>query len=111
MQKKLLTGGNVFRRTDKRWGGTVWYMDEQGQRKRKSFSGTTKQEVKEKLTEYNARFNADIQDSREASKLLRNSLGTWLRVFKFPSVENTTYDRLEWTAWGTSPWGTSRLRT
>jgi hypothetical protein len=43
MQKKLLTGGNVFRRTDKRRGGTVWYMDEQGQRKRKSFSGTTNQ--------------------------------------------------------------------
>lgn len=30
MRKKLLTNGNVFKRTDGRWGGVVWYMDEQG---------------------------------------------------------------------------------
>ena len=36
MRKKLLTNGNVFKRTDGRWGGVVWYMDEQGNRKRKS---------------------------------------------------------------------------
>ena len=41
--KRLLTNGNAFKRTDGRWGGTVWYMDESGERKRKSFSGTTKQ--------------------------------------------------------------------
>lgn len=40
--RKLLTNGNAFRRTDNRWGGVVWYMDESGERKRKSFSGTTK---------------------------------------------------------------------
>ena len=27
MQKKLLTSGNVFKRTDGRWGGTIWYAD------------------------------------------------------------------------------------
>ncbi len=75
MQKKLLTNGNIFRWTDKRWGGTVWYMDEQGERKRKSFSGTTKQEVKEKLTEYISEFKAAVQDSQEANKPLRESLG------------------------------------
>lgn len=37
--RKLLTNGNAFKRTDGRWGGTVWYMDEAGERKRKSFSG------------------------------------------------------------------------
>lgn len=36
--RKLLTNGNAFKRTDSRWGGVVWYMDEQGERKRKSFS-------------------------------------------------------------------------
>ena len=46
MQKKLLTNGNVFKRTDGRWCGVIWYMDEQGERKRKSFSGTTKQVTK-----------------------------------------------------------------
>ena len=49
MQKKLLTSGNVFKRTDGRWGGTIWYADSQGERKRKSFSGTTKQEVSKKI--------------------------------------------------------------
>ena len=51
MQKKLLTNGNAFKRTDGRWCGVVWYMDESGERKRKSFSGTTKQEVNKKMTE------------------------------------------------------------
>ena len=52
MQKKLLTNGNAFKRTDGRWCGVVWYMDEHGERKRKSFSGTTKAEVNKKITEY-----------------------------------------------------------
>ena len=26
--RKLLTNGNAFKRTDNRWGGVVWYMDE-----------------------------------------------------------------------------------
>ena len=65
MQRKLLTNGNVFRRTDKRWGGTIWYMDEQGERKRKCFSGTTKQEVKDKLTAYISEFKAAVQDSQD----------------------------------------------
>ncbi len=52
MQKKLLTNGNVFKRTDGRWGGVVWYMDEQRNRKRKSFSGTTKQEANKKITSF-----------------------------------------------------------
>ena len=50
--RKLLTNGNAFKRTDSRWGGTVWYMDESGERKRKCFSGTTKQEVNKKMTAY-----------------------------------------------------------
>ena len=52
MQKKLLTNGSAFKRTDGRWCGVVWYMDEKGERKRKSFSDTTKQEVNKKMTCY-----------------------------------------------------------
>ena len=52
MQKQLLTNGKVFKRTDGRWGGTIWFSDEQGERKRKSFSGTTKQEVSKKIKDY-----------------------------------------------------------
>jgi len=33
VQRKLLTNGNVFKRTDGRWNGVVWYADEQGAKK------------------------------------------------------------------------------
>ena len=95
--RKLLTNGNAFKRTDGRWGGTVWYMDETGERKRKSFSGTTKQEVNKKITAYIENFNNEIETSIEANKTLRDSMTNWLQVFKFPSVERTTYDRYECT--------------
>ena len=98
MQKKLLTNGNIFKRTDDRWNGVVWYMNEQGERKRKSFSGTSKAEVKEKITEYIAAFNEQLTASDESKEKLEDSMTHWLRVFKFPSVERGTYDRLECTA-------------
>ena len=98
MQKKLLTNGSAFKRTDGRWCGVVWYMDEKGERKRKSFSGTTKQEVNKKMTDYIAEFNSEIIESDESRKTLRESMQKWLEVFKFPSVERTTYDRCECTA-------------
>ena len=96
--RKLLTNGNAFRRTDGRWGGTVWYMDEAGERRRRSFSGTTKQEVNKKMTAYIENFNNEIETSIEANKTLKESMQNWLQVFKFPSVERTTYDRYECTA-------------
>ncbi len=98
MQRKLLTNGNVFKRTDGRWCGVVWYMDEQGSRKRKSFSGTTKQEANKKITAYIEEFENQITGTDESRKLLRDSMQSWLEVFKFPSVEQTTYDRAECTA-------------
>ena len=97
-KRKLLTNGNAFKRTDGRWGGTVWFMDESGERKRKSFSGTTKQEVGKKMTAYIENFNNEIETSIEANKTLGESMTNWLKVFKFPSVERTTYDRYECTA-------------
>ena len=98
MQRKLLTNGNAFKRTDGRWCGVVWYMDEHGERKRKSFSGTTKQAVNRKMTEYVSDFENQIIDSDESKKMLKDSMQNWLQVFKFPSVEPTTYDRCECSA-------------
>ena len=98
MQRKLLTNGNAFKRTDNRWGGVVWYMDEHGERKRKSFSGTTKAEVNKKMTYYIADFENQAVDSDESKKKLKDSMQNWLQVFKFPSVEQTTYDRCECSA-------------
>ena len=98
MQKKLLTSGNVFKRTDGRWCGVVWYMDEQGNRKRKSFSATTKQGANKKITAYISEFEASVKETDESKKLLKDSIQSWLDVFKFPSVEPTTYDRCECTA-------------
>lgn len=98
MQRKLLTNGNAFKRSDDRWGSVVWYMDEHGDRKRKSFSGTTKQEVKKKMTDYISNFEKEIIESDESKKTLQKSMQSWLQVFKFPSVEQTTYDRCECSA-------------
>ena len=98
MQKKLLTNGNAFKRTDGRWCGVVCYMDEHGERKRKSFSGTTKAEVNKKITQYIADFENQAAESDESKKTLQKSMQNWLQVFKFPSVEQTTYDRCECSA-------------
>ncbi len=98
MQRKLLTNGNTFKRTDNRWCGVVWYMNECGERKRKSFSGTSKNEVNKKITEYISEFEQKYNNSEESKKMLKDSMQNWLQVFKFPSVEQTTYDRYECVA-------------
>ena len=97
-QKRLTTNGNVFRRTDGRWQSVIWYFDEQGVKRRKVFSSKTKTEAQQKITNYIAQFNAEVHNSDESQKTLKDSLTHWLQVFKFPSVERTTYDRLECTA-------------
>ena len=38
-----------------------------------------------------------LQESDESCKTLKESMTHWLQVFKFPSVERTTYDRCECT--------------
>ena len=97
-QRKLLTNGNAFVRTDGRWAGVVWYMDEHGERKRKSFSGTTRGEVNRKMADYVAAFEKQLVESDESKKSLEESMANWLKVFKFPSIERGSYDRLECTA-------------
>ena len=81
MEKKLLTNGNAFKRTDGRWCGVVWYMDESGERKRKSFSGTTKQEVNKKMTEYIAEFDKMVEASDESKKTLLTLMQMMIYVY------------------------------
>ena len=57
MQKKLLTNGNVFKRTDGRWCGVVWY-----------------QEVSKKIKDYIAAFEDANSASHESKKRLRESM-------------------------------------
>ena len=97
-QKRLTTNGNVFRRTDGRWQSVIWYFDEHGEKKRKVFSSKTKTEAQMKITNYIAQFNDEVRQSDESQQTLKDSLTHWLQVLKFPSVERTTYDRLECTA-------------
>ena len=92
MQKVILTNGNMFKRTDGRWCGCIWYVSEQGERKRKSFSGTTKQEVNKKIKDYIAAFEDANSASHESKKRLQESMQNWLELFKFPAVERSTYD-------------------
>ena len=95
MKKQLLTNGTASQKSDGRWVGSVWFMSEQGERKRKTFSGVNKSAVNKKIKKYIADFNNALEVSDEARKTLRESLQKWLEVFKFTSVERTTYDRNE----------------
>ena len=91
-KKRLTTNGNVFRRTDGRWQSVIWYFDERGIKRRKVFSSKTKTEAQQKITNYIAQFNEEVRNSDESQKTIKESLTRWLQVFKFPSVERTTYD-------------------
>ena len=62
------------------------------------FSSKTKTEAQQKITTYIAQFNEEVRNSDESQKTIKESLTHWLQVFKFPSVERTTCDRLECTA-------------
>ena len=95
MQRKLLTEGSSFKRTDGRWCSVVWYMDEEGERKRKSFCGLTKQDADRKAAEYVAEFKREISDMNEAAKPLADNFQKWMEVFKFPSIARKTYDSYE----------------
>ena len=50
------------------------------------------------MTEYVKNFNEQVTNSDEARKPLKESMKNWLRVYKYPEVERTTYDRYECTA-------------
>ena len=51
-----------------------------------------------KITAYIAEFENQVEESDESKKLIKESMQNWLEIFKFPSVEQTTYDRCECTA-------------
>ena len=50
------------------------------------------------MTEYVKSFNEQVANSDESRKPLKESMKNWLRVYKYPEVERTTYDRYECTA-------------
>ena len=98
MQRKLLTSGNTFKRTDGRGGrnGVVYGRARREKTQvlfRHDYSGGRK-----KITAYIANFENAVIELDESKKKLRDSMQNWLRVFKFPSVEQTTYDRSECSA-------------
>ena len=58
-------------------------MDEQGQRKSKSFSGTSRQEAKEKIIAYIAAFNRQLTASDESKATLEDSMNHWRREGRY----------------------------
>ena len=95
---KLLTNGSAFKRTDGRWAGVVWYLDDNDTRKRKSFCGKSKDAVNKKMTEFISDFKSMMAKSDDSKKTVKESMQRWLELFKFPNIEHITYDRLECTA-------------
>ena len=99
MKRQLLTNGTTSKNKKGRWDGSVWYLDEFGERKRKSFSGKTQREVQERIREYIQSFNEEVKYSDDlCNKPLKESMQNWLEVFKYPSLQRTTYDRYEVSA-------------
>lgn len=98
MKRKLLDNGNIWQKSDGRWIGMVRYKDEYGVTQRKSFSSKKKKTLQAKMTEYVKNFNEQVANSDESRKPLKESMKNWLRVYKYPEVERTTYDRYECTA-------------
>ena len=98
MKRELLDNGNIWQKSDGRWIGMVRYKDEYGVTQRKSFSSKKKKTLQAKMTEYVKNFQDQTPNSDEARKPLKESMTNWLRVYKFPEVERTTYDRYECTA-------------
>ena len=100
MERKLLTNGTTSKNKNGRWNGSVWYMDEHGERKRKSFSADTQREVKERIKNYIEHFydQPEIIVDNVAARTLQESMQNWLEVFKYPSLQRTTYDRYEISA-------------
>lgn len=52
-------------------------------------------EVNKKITKYISKFNKEISENNESNKRLKDSMYNYLKVFKYPSVERVSYDRLE----------------
>ena len=98
MKRELLDNGNIWQKSDGRWIGLVRYKDEFGVAQRKSFSSKKKKTLQVKMTEYVKNFNEQVANSDESRKPLKESMKNWLRVYKYPEVERTTYDRYECTA-------------
>ena len=98
MKRELLDNGNIWQKRDGRWIGMVRYKDEFGVAQRKSFSSKKKKTLQAKMTEYVKNFNEQVTNSDKAREPLKESMKNWLRVYKFPEVERTTYDRYECTA-------------
>ena len=99
MQRQLLTTGTTSKNKKGRWDGSVWYLDEFGERKRKSFSGKTQSEVQERIKEYIFQFNKEVQANTNIGNLsFKEGMQHWLEVFKYPSLQRTSYDRYEVTA-------------
>ena len=98
MKRELLDNGNIWQKSDGRWIGLVRYKDEFGVTQRKSFSSKKKKTLQAKMTEYVKNFNEQVANSDESRKPLKESMKNWLRVYKYPEVERTTYDRYECTA-------------
>ena len=95
MKRELLDNGNIWQKSDGRWIGLVRYKDEFGVAQRKSFSSKKKKTLQAKMTDYVKNFNEQVANSDESRKPLKESMKNWLRVYKYPEVERTTYDRYE----------------
>ena len=83
MQRKLLESGNIFKRSDGRWNGVVWYSDEQSSKKRKSSAGPANKRS-DKITAYLADFDRQLTASDESKAKFEEAWASGSGYSNFP---------------------------
>lgn len=96
--KQLTTKGNIWKCNNGYWGGSIRYIDEKGIRRRKGFGAKTKKEILIKIKNYKLQFQKEVEETDETKKKIKESMQKWLETFKYPSIERTSYDRIEFVA-------------
>ena len=95
MRPEICRKGSISKRSDGYWLGTIYYLNEYGQRKRKAFGGKLKKIVERKMTDFIAEFNRKAAEYEYGYKFLKDALLEYMKEIKFFSVRRITYDRCE----------------
>ena len=95
MRPEICRKGSISKRSDGYWLGTIYYLNEYGQRKRKAFGGKLKKIVMRKMTDFISEFNRKAAEYEYGNKLLKDALLEYMKEIKFFSLRRITYDRCE----------------
>ena len=95
MRPEICRKGSISKRSDGYWLGTIYYLNEYGQRKRKAFGGKLKKIVMRKMTDFISEFNRKAAEYEYGNKLLKDALLEYMKEIKYcPFCKNKDVDLL-----------------